>query len=188
MKISPQLLKRVVVSLICIAVVSCNDSTDEALKQPVNDSTTTLIDLGVLPKISVRVTMDDSVFKVGDDPGFRLTIVNTSDTIQKILFDKPALSFGVPWHTTADVKSLDPGDAKLDYMQNVNMSSQAYMAEELDPYDYELIPGDSVSGHYTLSNIIGLKSANNRLAKGTYQITFYHAGTRANEVVVVRIE
>ncbi|MCK6641778.1 MAG: hypothetical protein L6Q81_17000 [Bacteroidia bacterium] len=185
MKISPLLFKHVIVSLICIAVVSCTGSSDEALKQPVNDSN---IDLGELPKISVRAIAEDSIYKHGDDPAFIITIVNTSDSVQRLLFDRPKLSSGGPWHTTADVKSLDVGSAELKYMQNVVMNSQSYSKEELDSLAYVVAPGDSIACRYRLGDIVSLNTPDQRLPKGRFGIQLYYAGTRAKEVVVVRIE
>jgi hypothetical protein len=188
MKVSNLLFKHVIVFLICIAVVACNGTSDEAVKQPINDSTTPYIDLGELPKISVRAIAEDSIYKHGDDPAFIITIVNTSDSVQRLLIDRPKLSSGGPWLTTADVKSLDVGSPKLKYMQNVLMNSQSYSQEELDSLAYVVAPGDSIACRYRLGDIISLNTPDHRLPKGRFEIRLYYAGTKAKEVVVVRIE
>jgi hypothetical protein len=174
-------------AMMLIGFASCEEATEKAVEENQEELTTPGVDLGETPKVSVHVAFDDSVFREGEDPGFTMTLVNGTDSTQRFVFDQLKSPAGGPWHTTADVKSLQPGGAALRYIQNIVMGSQAYKQEELTQYEYELVPGDSVSGHFTLSNIISLRTEDHRLAKGKYEIQFYFAGTKAN-VNVVRVE
>lgn len=180
-------LRFTVLQLLCIVLVACNSPQSDNGFHPSADTIPTNVDLGDRPIVDVQVTFDDSVFKLGEEIGFTITLLNQTDSNQVLLFDKPKLSSGGPWLTSAEVKQLDVVKSELRYLSKIEMESNAYLANDLIDSSYTIAPGKSITGHYAISNLLAFNTPESKLPPGRYEIQVFHAGNGSNKVVV-RIE
>ena len=127
------------------------------------------------PKVKVTIEMKSNVFNTGDSVKFRMILLNNTDTIQKLLFDKPAGKL-FPWGTSVVLKSAS-GRLMVEFSNREMLSSQIYSEEQIEKYGYYylLTPGQSLSHEYYLPDIAILKTRDGKLPVGEYrfQISYY---------------
>ena len=171
---------------IAIAVVVCSSCHESPTPSTLADTIHSIatIDLGDRPHVDVQVVLDDSVFSIDEEIGLTIKLVNNSDTTQSVLFDRPALSTGGPWTTTAEVKELDVSNSTLRYLSKIVMNSNSYAEKELADSAYSLQPGKFIEGHYHLSDLITFNTPGNKLSPGHYEVQIFYAGNFSNKVII----
>lgn len=136
------------------------------------------------PKVEVKISAPNTTFKFGDRIILNIKLTNRSKTNQRILFDKPIVSTGGPWATSATVTDIKTNRNVVKYQNKAVLSSQIYSDEKLDGYYYYLFTGQSIEGKYDLNDIIVLNSADDNLQKGIYAIQLFYCENASNTLEI----
>jgi len=183
-------IRKTIAPIITAFSLASNTSCNEApvpFKVDDTDRSVTITDLGAPPIVDVQVAFDDSVYSADEEIGMAIKLVNISDSTQSVLFDRPTLSTGGPWSTSAEVKPLDVTNSQLRYLSKIVMHSNSYAEKDLTDSTYAIQPGKFITGYYNLSDLITFNTPGNKLNPGHYEIQVFYAGNGSNKVII-RIE
>lgn len=132
------------------------------------------------PPIAVNIKLGDTLFDQGEKIPLTIRITNTGPGNQKLLLDKPSLSTGGPWHTTADVIDLNTKLSIVEEQNKAVLISQLFTEEDFKDSYYELQPGQSISANYYLTDIVLLDTKGYSLPTGSYELHPHYYGVPAN--------
>ena len=143
---------------------------------------------GILPDPKVKVTISilkDTV-KFGDDILLTMTLLNETEQIQSVWFDTPKSSTGGPAWTSVFLINTATGKSPLKYSNKAVLSSQAYSAEEIKTFSYQLKPGQSVTGQFSLYDMVVTNTNSYKLNKGSYvlQVDYLSNSSKSVRFVV----
>ena|GEM_PF-3352450 len=126
------------------------------------------------PKVKVIVSLPNDTFKLGDDIQLTMTLLNETKQIQSVWFDKPKPSTGGPAWTSVTLTNKTTGKSVLKYENKAILNSQAYTTEQVRSFSYQLKPGQSVKGLFSLYDMVVTNTENYKLGKGTYEMTVFY--------------
>lgn len=132
------------------------------------------------PEVTVTVSLPKDTFKLGEDVQVNITLRNTTVRPQSIWFDKPKISTGGPAWTTVALTDRRTGKSVLKYANKALLSSQAYSTQQVKAFLYPLKPGQSVSGLFSLYDLVVTNTENYKLDKGTYTMQIFYATNSSN--------
>ncbi len=138
----------------------------------------------VSPKVEVKIALIDTIIKSGDRITLTIKLTNTGSINQKLLFDKPVISTGGPWATSATVIDAKTKKSVLKYPNKVVLSSQIYPEDQLKDNYYNLIPGQSIEKEYELTDIVVFNSGSYKLPKGSYIIQLLYYNNFSNSLIL----
>jgi hypothetical protein len=134
------------------------------------------------PKVDVKIYLPDAKLNSGDIIKLKIKLTNLSSTSQRLLFDKPVISTGGPWATSATVIDNKTKKIVLKYQNKSVLSSQVYSEEQLKDKYYNLIPNQSIEGKYNLTDIVVFNTDDNKLPKGSYTIQVFYYKNVSNSL------
>jgi hypothetical protein len=128
------------------------------------------------PKVEVKISFIDTTLKFGDNISINITLTNAGSTNQRLLFDKPNTGTGGPWGTSASVINTKTNKTAIQTENKAILSSQIYSEDKLHENYYNLIPNQSISRKYELTDIVVINNNDNKLPKGDYiiQLNYYN--------------
>lgn len=136
------------------------------------------------PKVELKIILSETTLKFGEKIFLNITLTNTGSTNQRLLFDKPVSTTGGPWATSATIIDNKTNKSVLKYQNKAVLSSQIYTADQLKDNYYNLIPNQSISGKYELSNIVVFNTSDNKLPKGNYTIQLFYYNSISNSLTL----
>lgn len=136
------------------------------------------------PKVELTISLNDTILKASDKIFLNITVTNSSSTNQRLLFDKPVIGTGGPWATSATIIDNKTNKSVLKYQNKAVLSSQLYTEDQLKNDYYNLVPGQSVSGKYELTDIVVFNTIDNKLAKGKYTIQLHYYHNQSNPLTL----
>lgn len=174
--------------LILLAINLTNYSTATHKSEVINSDTSSVKQtVENSPKVDVKISLVDTNLNYGDKISLSISLTNNENEEQKLLFDKPRVSTGDPWSTTGKVTDMNNKMSALKYGNKGMLSSQVYTEDELKDNYYYLDPGQTIKGHYELTDIVVFNSSDNLLHKGTYELQlFYHSNP--SNVVKIKVQ
>lgn len=171
---------------VLLFMVSCNPKTE---KNKIVNSDTLLAKKMVEKnsKVDMRISLKDTVLNYGDKILLDISLTNNSSEVQKLLFDKPAISTDGPWATSGFVTDIKTKLSVLKYCNKAVLSSNIYAEHELKDKYYFLKLGQTISGQYELTDIVVFNNSENLLPKGTYEVQLYYDFNPSN-VLTIKIK
>jgi len=132
------------------------------------------------PKVSVEVKLADHSFQSLDSVKFLLTVTNRTDSSQKLLFDRPKMTY--PWGTFVTIIDRITNDTVTEAINREMLSSKIYSEQELkDLRAFETLKsGASISQSYFLANLAILKDYKQDLPPGKYKCVLSYYGNISN--------
>lgn len=168
---------------IVLLVLSCNSSQEKVnhkfQQQP--DVTPTVVS----PLVDVKIEAIDTLIQKGEEILLNITLINTNNESQKLLFDKPNSGFG-PYRTFAKVINTASEVSALKLNNKAILSSNAYTEDQLEDFHTEIQPGDSITCQYNLSNLVIFSGNQNKLETGEYSIQLFYDSIPSN-ILSIRI-
>jgi hypothetical protein len=143
------------------------------LRQPLTDITN--------PKVKVNISLEDTNLRVGNKIILNITLTNATPTNQKLLFDKPSLSTGGPWETCAVIINNKTQKSVVEVSNKQMLSSQiSYTTEGCY---YNLLPKQSISRKFAITDIVVLNTDDYTLPKGSYTIQLFYYQNMSNSLI-----
>ena len=136
--------------------------------------TSQLNDTLSIPKVKVNVSLLRDTFRLGDDIRLNMTLTNETKQIQSVWFDRPKSSTGGPAGTSVVLTDKTTGKSVLKYQNKAILESQAYTAEQVKSFSYQLKPGQSIRGQFSLYDMVVTNTENYKLNKGTYEMQVFY--------------
>jgi len=121
------------------------------------------------PKVEVSVKVLNPSVNNFDSVKLLITLINTTDTVQRLIFNKP-VSKTYPWGTS--VLLSDSKGKQINLINREVLSSQLYTRNQLEEKNLytELKPKESISHTYSLANMVLLDRTKGNLPNGDYTI------------------
>jgi hypothetical protein len=138
--------------------------------------------LSLCPEVNVIFKLKSHSLKYGQDITVDITLINKSDSIQAVWFDKPKSSTGGPAWTSVLLTNKKTGRSVLKYQNKAVLQSQIYFPEEVKKFSYFLKPGEKVSGQFSLYDLVVLLDYNRMLDKGDYEMQIFYCSRVSNKV------
>ena len=70
----------------------------------------------------------------------------------------------------------------LKYQNKAILESQAYTAEQVKSFSYQLKPGQSIRGQFSLYDMVVTNTENYKLNKGTYEMQVFYDMNPSNTI------
>ena len=134
------------------------------------------------PTVAVTVTLAADTFKFGTDISVVITLTNKSTSVQSVWFDKPKHSTGGPAWTSVTLINKVTGKSVLLYENKAVLESQTYSSEQVKDFSYQLKPGQSVSGQFSLYDLVVLLGHDQKLEKGNYEMQIFYCFSSSNQL------
>ncbi|MCA6363704.1 MAG: hypothetical protein IM638_11760 [Bacteroidetes bacterium] len=173
------------VFLFSLFIISCNDKPKSYYLSDIYlDTDLQQSEITDTPDVKVYIMIPDSDFKAGDDIPITVSLTSTSDSVQKILFEKPGFDAYGLWRTSLNIEEVKTGNSVIKYNSKGILNSKCYMPDELKKFYQELLPGKSVSRTCKISDLTIVNNSDNRLMPGTYKISVSYYNKTSNEIVI----
>jgi len=135
------------------------------------------------PNLFLKIALDKNKYKVGEEILITMAVKNVGKKKEKLIFEAQS-SF--PWATRAILINTLSNKSAVKW-QNVEISSQIYLEEQLTKYYYELEPGKSTLKKFKLSDIIVFNGIvfNGKgftLPKGKYELEIEYYNNSSNKI------
>jgi hypothetical protein len=177
------MIKRLtVISIFFVFLVSCSENAKSDKAKKGNETLSIQAPDKIDPKVDVFISLKNSVIKNDDQASINIRLTNNGGSNQKLLFDKPKVSTGGPWATSASVKNVTTNESVLEFENKEMLSSQAYFEEQLKDFYYILRPGQSISKNYFLTDLVVYKTNDDYLPSGVYEIQVFCFANASNKV------
>lgn len=173
-----------VICILFISLISCSETPRRDKAKKVGDTLLSQQTDNSKPKVSVFISLKDSIIKSKDNVSIRISLTNDGSSNQKLLFDKPKVSTGGPWATSASVRNVRTNESVLEFENKGMLSSQAYLEDQLKDFYYVLKPRQSISKEYLLTDLVVYKTNNDRLPYGVYEIQVFYYDNPSNKVTL----
>jgi hypothetical protein len=134
------------------------------------------------PIVEVTVKLASDTFKFSKDISVKITLTNKSKSIQSVWFDKPKSSTGGPAWTSVILTNKNSGKSVLKYQNKAILQSQLYSTEQVKKYSYQLKPGQTVSGQFSLYDLVVLLDNKQKLDKGNYEMQIFYCDNFSNQI------
>lgn len=135
--------------------------------------------------INVHIRMISDTLHSGETPKVGIWITNSSSKSQRLLFDKPKLTTGGPWFTSAKVSDVITKQSVLEYENKAILESQVYLEEKLRKEYRLLLPNKSLYKVYKLTDIVVYKNSNDSLSNGKYSLQIFYQQHASNIITFV---
>lgn len=126
------------------------------------------------PELAVSVKLANHTFKQGENIYLVITLTNKSKKMQSVWFDRPKSSTGGPAFTSVMLINKKTGRSVLKYQNRAILSSQLYSPEQVEHYSYHLKQGESISGKFSLYDLVVLLNDKTQLSKGSYEMQLFY--------------
>jgi hypothetical protein len=140
-----------------------------------------------LPKgIALSTALSKNTYNYHDDIPVTIKLTNNSGKTQNLLLNKIP-SYG-PWQTSINIINVKTGKSAVQYQSRAILSSQVYFDDDLKKYQYQVLPGASISATVSLYGIIVVNFNDNyNLPKGEYQmqLTYYNISSKKIKFKVI---
>jgi hypothetical protein len=145
-------------------------------------ATSQIADTLPTPKVKVTVSFLKDTFRLGDDIQLTMTLTNETDQIQSAWFDTPKSSTGGPAWTSVMLTDKTTDKSVLKYENKSVLNSQLYTTEQVKSFSYQLKPGQSIKGQFSLYDMVVTNTDNHKLNKGTYKIQVFYDINPSNTI------
>ena len=138
------------------------------------------------PTVSVAVKLREDTFKYGNDILIKIILRNKTNSTQMVWFDNPKSSTGGPAWTSVILTNTKTGQSVLKYQNKAILESQLHSTDEIKRFSYKLKPGRTVSGQFSLLDLVVLLDYKQKLDKGNYDMQIFyciHPSDRINFTV-----
>jgi hypothetical protein len=169
-------------TLLSFLMAGCSQAPDAALHpQSFDTASGHFVEVENSPVVDIEISMPDSVFSFGDSLPITIILKNSTDTVVKLLFDKPVTT-GSPWNTFVTLTDALSGKSVVKLGNLGVLSSQTYSEKDLEPYRITLAPGQSYSKDYDLSAIVIFDTEGYDLHRGTYDLQLLYYSNKSNTI------
>ena len=148
----------------------------ERIKEPETDTSSKC------PTLNVQTKLTSDTFKYAEYISVKIKLTNESNSIQSVWFDKPKSSTGGPARTSVSLTNRKTGKSVLKYQNKAILQSQIYSTEEVKKYSYQLKPGQSITGEYSLLDLVVLLDNKQFLDKGSYEMQLFYCDSFSNKI------
>lgn len=137
------------------------------------------------PKVDVRIMLNDTVLKYGENLVLTISLTNKEHLYQKLLFDKPSFITGGPWSTKGKVIDTRTNKSVVLYENKAMLASQIFNESDVKDDYYILQPGQTISARYDLKDIVVLEAPKNLLPAGSYEVQLFYFDNPSNILTIV---
>jgi hypothetical protein len=173
-----------IIFIFFILLFSCSETPRPQKTKKVGDSLSIQKTNKSHPKVDVFIFLKNSVIENKDKISISIKLTNKGSSDEKLLFDKPEVSTGGPWGTSASVRNVRTNESVVEFENKEMLSSQAYFEEQLKDFYYTLKPGQSISKEYFLTDLVVYKTNDDHLPRGVYDIQVFYFDNPSNKVTL----
>jgi hypothetical protein len=138
--------------------------------------------LSLRPKVEVTFKLKSDTVSYEQDIPVLITLINKTNTIQSVWFDQPKSSTGGPAWTSVILTNKKTGRSVLKYQNKAILESQLYSMEQVEKFSYHLKQEETVSGQFSLYNLVVLLGNKDKLDKGNYEMQIFYCSNASNKV------
>jgi len=132
------------------------------------------------PKPEIKISLNKTKFKLEEEIIVNLEIKNVGKKREKLLFETRSTS--PRYATFASVIDSNTKKSVVKW-QTATISSTIYTESQLEPYKFEIKPGQVVTKKCKLTDIVVFNSKNFVLPKGKYELIVNYYDRISNKVI-----